>query len=419
MTSRSAVRPWRLLIMVGALYLTQGIPLGVAMEALPSLLRQDGASLRLLSLLPLVGLPWVAKFLWAPFVDNLWSSRWGKRRSWILPMQGLVVLSLAGVALIGISADTTSAVIALLATAALASATQDTATDGLSAEQFDGLMLVRANTVQVAGTMIGFFVGGSGCLILAGLFGRELALLSMAGIALLALTLALLWREPPAARRIEERPRANLLRFVRRPGALAILFVGFATAMTASAAFGLSKLFLVDQGWTLDAIGRLGMTGGIATVMLGCGGGGWLIGRTGVWRVLLGGILSSGLGAAIWILLASQGQVDQATAIVAILLGSIGSGSASVAAMTLAMRFAATADQAGTDMTAVQSTRDFGELATSSAATALAATIGYGPTFGVAFLCAMATLLLVGIVIRRYAAGSVFGGRAGHQNLPI
>lgn len=403
MTSSSpAARPWRLLIMVGALYLTQGVPLGVAMEAMPSLLRQDGASLRLLSLLPLVGLPWIVKFLWAPFVDNLWSARWGKRRSWILPMQGLVVLSLAGVALIGISAATTGAVIALLVIAALASATQDTATDGLSAERFDGPMLVRANTVQVAGTMIGFFLGGSGCLILAGLFGRTLALLAVAAIALLAFMLALFWQEPASNRRVEARPRASLLRFVQRPGALIVLFIGFATAMTANAAFGLSKLFLVDRGWTLDAIGRIGMAGGVATILLGCGGGGWLIGRIGVWRVLLCGVLASGLGTAIWMLIAGAGHVDQTTALAAILLGSIGSGSASVAAMTLAMRFAATADQAGTDMTAVQSTRDFGELATSSAATALAATIGYRPTFSVAFLAAVVIAISVGITRRRY-----------------
>jgi hypothetical protein len=152
------------------------------------------------------------------------------------------------------------------------------------------------------------------------------------------------------------------------------------------------------------------MAGGIATILLGCGGGGWLIGRIGVWRVLLCGVLASGLGAAIWMLIAGAGPVDQTTALGAILLGSIGSGGASIAAMTLAMRFAATADQAGTDMTAVQSTRDFGELATSSAATALAATIGYGPTFGTAFLAAVVIAVLTGLIGQRSTAVNVLKG---------
>ena len=399
--SSPTAREWRLLVMVGALYLTQGVPLGIAMDALPSLLRQDGAPLRLLGLLPLVGLPWIVKFLWAPFVDNLWSRHWGKRRSWILPMQAMVTLSLASVALIGISADTTASVIALLLLAALASATQDTATDGLAAEQFAGVMLTRANMVQVAGTMIGFFLGGSGCLIFAGLFGRRLALLAMAGVALAALLLALLWREPDSPQRDAARPRAGLLRFLRRSGGPVVLLIGLATAMTANAAFGLSRLFLVDRGWPIDAIGRIAMIGGVATIVIGCGAGGWLINRVGLSRVLVGGVLCSGLGALVWTLLASGSTASHPVALAAILLGSIGSGSASVAAMTLAMRFAATGDQAGTDMTAVQSARDFGELATSSAAITLAAALGYPATFGIAVVAAGLAAFLMVLVGKR------------------
>ena len=44
----------RLFVMIGALYFSQGIPLGVAMEALPTLLRRDGAPLHALAWLPLV-----------------------------------------------------------------------------------------------------------------------------------------------------------------------------------------------------------------------------------------------------------------------------------------------------------------------------------------------------------------------------
>ena len=73
----------RLFIMIGALYFSQGIPLGVAMEALPTLLRRDGAPLHALAWLPLVGLPWVLKFLWAPLVDNRYRPARGRRRSWI------------------------------------------------------------------------------------------------------------------------------------------------------------------------------------------------------------------------------------------------------------------------------------------------------------------------------------------------
>ena len=42
-------RDLRLLLTIALLYVTQGIPLGLAMETLPTLLRQDGASLRVLA----------------------------------------------------------------------------------------------------------------------------------------------------------------------------------------------------------------------------------------------------------------------------------------------------------------------------------------------------------------------------------
>lgn len=44
----------RLVITLALLYLSQGIPIGLAMDALPTLLRQDGAPLQALAFLPLV-----------------------------------------------------------------------------------------------------------------------------------------------------------------------------------------------------------------------------------------------------------------------------------------------------------------------------------------------------------------------------
>ena len=62
----------QLVLTLGLLYLAQGIPMGIAMDALPTFLRHDGGELKVLAFLPLVGLPWVVKFLWASFVDNHW-----------------------------------------------------------------------------------------------------------------------------------------------------------------------------------------------------------------------------------------------------------------------------------------------------------------------------------------------------------
>ncbi|MBO9329084.1 RhtX/FptX family siderophore transporter [Achromobacter xylosoxidans] len=393
----------RLFVMVAALYFSQGIPLGVAMEALPTLLRRDGADLGALAWLPLVGLPWVLKFLWAPAVDNRWSGALGRRRSWIVPMQAVVLACLAGVALLGVSSASAAWVVALMAAASLASATQDIATDGLTAERFEGQALARANAAQVGGTMMGFFFGGPGCLILAGHIGQAGALAVLAGAAAFSLILAATWREGEADC-APLRPRAALAGFVRRPGAWALAAAAFLSAMTAATGYGLSKLFLVDAGWRVEEIGRLGMAGGVVTVLLGCGGGAWLIGRLGGRAALGLGLAACGAAAAGW-LAQAQGWAapHPGLAYASQALGSFGAGAASVALMTLAMRFARAGAQAGTDMTAVQSARDLGEILTSSLMTGLAAYAGYGAGFAAGLALAAATLVFTARALARPA----------------
>ncbi|MBP6706766.1 MAG: RhtX/FptX family siderophore transporter [Achromobacter sp.] len=391
----------RLFLMIGALYFSQGIPLGVAMEALPTLLRRDGADLHALAWLPLVGLPWVLKFLWSPVIDNRWRPALGRRRSWILPMQGVVLACLLALAALGVSAAGAGAVVALMALASLASATQDIATDGLVAERFEGQALARANALQIGGTMVGFFFGGPGCLMLAGHVGQPAALGALAAVVAASLLLAAGWREPPAVSDAR-RPRASLAGFARRPGAWALAGAALLSAMTAVAGYGLAKLYLVDAGWAVEDVGRVGMAGGVVTVLIGCGGGAWLIGRLGARAALAMGLSASGLAALAW---AAQAQgwiaAGPGPAYVAQALGSFGAGAASVALMTLAMRFARRGEQAGTDMTAVQSSRDLGEILTSSLITVLAAQLGYAGGFACGLLVAVATLLYASRALRR------------------
>lgn len=398
-------------LLVAALYFAQGIPLGLAMEALPALLRRQGAPLPSLAFLPLVGLPWVLKFLWAAPVDNHWWPALGRRRSWILPMQALVLLCLLAAAGIGVSGQTALLIVALAGIGSLASATQDIATDGFTAEHFSGPALARANALQVGGTMVGFFFGGSGCLLLTGLLGVRGALAVLALPVAASLLLALAWREGAAGPLQTQRPPARLRHFIARPGAWPLLLAAALSAMAAVTGYGLSKLLLVDAGWALQDVGRVGMAGGGITVLLGCGGGAWLAGRIGARALFALGIGASALAAALWLWLAGQPPALLVTEMragvwAATALGCFGAGSASVAVMTLAMAFAARGAQAGTDMTAVQSARDVGEIATSSSLTGLAAHAGYAGSFAAGLAVALAAL----VVAARLGSGR---GRVG------
>ena len=90
-------------------------------------------------------------------------------------------------------------------------------------------------------------------------------------------------------------------------------------------------------------------------------------------------------------------------------LGSLATGITSVSIMTAGMRFAGGSDQAGTDVTAVQSTRDLGELIASSTILSLTAKVGYTGGFLAGVALAVLAALIAMRLRRREAAYAVKG----------
>ena len=80
-----------LLGLLAMLYFAQGLPSGLLGKALPPLLREQGVSLSAIGFTAMLALPWTLKFLWAPFLDRLWT-----RRRWLLTLNvvtcGLMLL---------------------------------------------------------------------------------------------------------------------------------------------------------------------------------------------------------------------------------------------------------------------------------------------------------------------------------------
>ncbi|MEY0428304.1 RhtX/FptX family siderophore transporter [Providencia rettgeri] len=383
----------QLVVTLGLLYLAQGIPVGIAMDALPTFLRHDGGELKALAFLPLVGLPWVVKFLWASFVDNHWGKRLGRRKSWIIPMQIIVTVTMFALSTIGLSVANAFPCIVLLFVASLASATQDIATDGMAAEQVSGTMLSKINAVQIAGVMAGFFIGGAGLMIMSESLGQQLALGVLACVPLLSLLFISVCPLKTPSLTQEMNEKASLLKTVKRRGAPRLLLLTLLSAVTAVSGFGLAKLFLNDAGWSLAQIGKMGMAGGMVTLVLGCGGGAWLIGKTGVWRAFSFGLLFALLSSLLWLLQSFSG-VSISLVALCITFGSLSAGITSVAIMTAGMQFASRYQQAGTDMTAVQSTRDIGELVSSMMLVGLTAAVGYSGGFILGALIAFIALLV-------------------------
>ncbi|WP_372052845.1 MFS transporter (plasmid) [Tistrella mobilis] len=402
--TRPATSPAPGLLLIGALYLAQGLPIGFAFEALPVLLRQAGVPLEVIAWVSLAGLPWVLKPLWAPLVDNLGgSARLGRRRAWIIPMQLILAAAMAGLAMITDWQAAALPVVALTLIASVASATQDTATDGLAAERLHGGRLTRANALQSGGMMAGFMLGGSGLLWASGHIGTQAALAVLAGLLIAALLPVLAWAEPRATTDDDRHP-ARLRAYFRRPGAWPVLIAGIGFALPYSGGLALSKLYLTDAGMALDRIGLTGIAGSLAMILIGCPLAVRMIGRHGTGPTLVSALVLTLAALGLW-LLPVAGLVAPDLAVVlpaSILLGTAG-GAATTAAATLMMRFAARGSQAGTDVTIPQAAQVAGETLSGGVATGIAAGTGYAGALATVLAAGAAGLVVTRAMLARPA----------------
>lgn len=242
----AAVRPAFILVMTSCLYFAQGLPLGFVFGAYPTLMRAAGASLGTIAWIPMLGLPWVLKFLWAPLVDTYWLPWMGRRRTWLLTMQAVMIAVMVAIASI-VPANDIWLQFALLGFASLASATQDIATDGLAAERLEGTYLGHANALSVGCMTIGFLAGNGGTLIAADYMDRDSAVLLLAGMLALTIIPTLMWSETSNSHAVAV-ARQNIFATLRKPHALILLALSFSFASAHAIDDALSRFYLVDKG---------------------------------------------------------------------------------------------------------------------------------------------------------------------------
>lgn len=272
------------LLLLGALYFSQGLPLAFFTQGLPVILRHKGYSLGAIGLSSLLGAPWALKWLWAPFVDRTYWPRWGRRKSWIVPLQLTTVAVLLGLSLTGAFASMRLLLVATFLLNLLA-ATQDIATDGLAVELLSRSERGLANGLQVAGYRLGMILGGGALLILHERLGDRGTFAALAALTLLA-SLPVLHADEPSLLP-EPGPKPHLAHWLRRPGSKKILGLLVAYKLGDAFATGMLRPFLADLGLSLADVGWLIGTVGFVAGLLGAISGGGLVNRLGRKRALL------------------------------------------------------------------------------------------------------------------------------------
>jgi MFS family permease len=240
-----------------AFYFAEGVPIGFIWWAMPTLLRQSGVGInRIGTFTALLTLPWVFKFLWAPLVDLLRSSRFGFTQ-WIGFAQVMMCLSLLPLAFIPLEGNLVWWTVLLLLHS-LCAATQDVAVDALVinvvAQKEKGLL----NGYMQAGMLLGRSLFGGGALVFVSQAGLPFTIIFMI-LAILA-TMALLpfIKEPPSIHLKRDRLLNFKINF-REGFRSRRTWYTLAFALTAAAGFeatgALAGPFLTDKNTSLETIG--------------------------------------------------------------------------------------------------------------------------------------------------------------------
>ena len=196
---------------------SSGLPYALLIGTLNAWLGESNINLATIGVLSWIGLSYSFKFLWSPLVDRLplpLLDRLGRRKSWIILCQGVMIAGFAGLAATNPATNIgTFAIFAVIA--ALASATQDVAVDAWRIDVADEQTPVELlSSVYQFGYRIASIVGGALALVLAARMSWSLVYLLMGGLIGLMALIALRAPDTP-------RPDAGVLhKELEEPGAL-------------------------------------------------------------------------------------------------------------------------------------------------------------------------------------------------------
>ncbi|KAF3313085.1 hypothetical protein TWF173_006260 [Orbilia oligospora] len=144
------------------LYFLQGVPMGLASGSVPFLLKSK-LSYAQIGTFSLAAYPYSMKLAWSPIVDAIWSTRFGRRKSWIVPIQacsGLMMLWL-GSRIDNLMEHAENNIGTFTATffgLVFLSATQDIAVDGWALTLISPENISYASTAQTVGLTAGQFL---------------------------------------------------------------------------------------------------------------------------------------------------------------------------------------------------------------------------------------------------------------------
>lgn len=161
--SLSQLRPRDLhnFLFLTLLYFLQGIPVGLAFGSVPFILKEK-LSYAQIGLFSLASYPYSLKLFWSPIVDAFYWRNFGRRRSWIVPIQffsslALIYLGFRVEPLLKDPMKALPTITCFFFILVFGCATQDIAVDGWALTLLSSEALPYASTAQTVGMNTGYF----------------------------------------------------------------------------------------------------------------------------------------------------------------------------------------------------------------------------------------------------------------------
>ena len=272
-----------------ALAAASGFPNQITESALQAWLKDTGASNTTIGVMSYVALPYLLKFLWAPFIDRYPLPLLGRRRGWMFVMQLALAVTIALFAL-----QDPRLALAPVAACALVivffSATQDIAFDAWRTD----VSLPSERGLAAAATNLGYrtaaWVASACALIIADHFGWRPAFLLLAAVMASFCVASVRAPEPAGVhqpRSLRESVVAPLAELLGTPSAVTLIAVVLLFKAGDAFANKLFTPFMMDVGFSKTEIALIVKALFTASTLLGSVIGGVLMVRLGLLRSML------------------------------------------------------------------------------------------------------------------------------------
>ena len=393
-------KSWQKFPVLFSLYIAQSIPMSFFSTVVPVIMRQESYSLQSIGLLQLVKLPWIVKFLWAPFIDNHTRSLKDLRR-WVIVSELFYAAIIIGIGYFNLQTDF-KLIVMLMVVAFIASATQDISVDIYAILMLKPSERSLGNSMQSGGSFAGSILGTGVLLIAYHYFGWNYLLILLAAFVAFAIVPMLLYRKPLASHEaITKRVTlADIYRFFAEKGkhkwVLVLIFyysgiIGILTML---------KPYLVDLGYNVKQIGFMsGIFGtSVAAISALCAGMvvKWIGRKTSMYIFLL---VSFAAAVLFWFI--SQGTPSVVSLYAAVGLLWCGYGLSTVIIYTISMDKVRKGCE-GTDFTLQIVVTHLSSLIFAVVSGKLADKLGYTNLFGIEALLSLFTLIVITYAFRQY-----------------